>query len=100
MTSICVVLNEKRMLFVDDKYRQLEDILKGLQHVQSTLKKVMDTTGVSDRVDNMRKEIKTLGWQQITMKYHPDINMDDNGAIPLWDMYKLIYEKMKRDGEI
>ena len=85
---------------MDNENKKLEDILNGLLYVQSTLKKVMDITGTSDRVDNMKKEIKTLGWQHIMMKYHPDINIDDNGAIPLWDMYKLIYEQMKRNGEI
>ena len=85
---------------MDNENKKLEEMLNSLLYVQSVLKKIMDITGTSDRVDDMRKEIKTLGWQHIMAKYHPDININDAGAMPLWEMYKLVCEQMKRDGVI
>lgn len=79
---------------------ELKNMLDKLTNIQTTIEKVMDITGASTRVNNIKKEISKFGWKYISEKYHPDVNIYDAGAMPLWEMYKLIYEKMKCDNEI
>jgi hypothetical protein len=44
----------------------------------------------------MRKEIESIGWGGILQKYHPDINIDDPAAFPLFELYKFVCSTMHK----
>jgi hypothetical protein len=40
-----------------------------------------------------------VGWSGICAKYHPDINIHDPAAVPLFDLYKFVKDTMDKRPE-
>ena len=77
---------------------QLNKMLKGItDELDSTLKiikKTNDSLGYTERANNIKKEINENGWANICKKYHPDNNINDPAALPLFELYKFIHDDM------
>lgn len=78
----------------------LKLILGRLENLRDKLIEINNQTGGTSRSSAMRKEILTLGWEFILRKYHPDVNTEDPAAYELFQMYKFIYDDMKKKNEI
>ena len=78
----------------------LKLILSKLENLRDQLIGINEQTGGATRASAMRKEILTLGWEFILNRYHPDVNTEEPAAYELFQMYKFIYEDMKKKNEI
>lgn len=78
----------------------LQKILRQLEELQIKLNKIKDISGAGDRIEKMKSEIHSYGWNGIIKKYHPDINLDEPEAMDLFLMYKAVYTQMIENGEI
>jgi hypothetical protein len=74
--------------------RPIADIIERLCDIRDQLKLVNETLGYAARVEAMRQEILQYGWDGILAKYHPDINIDDPAAYPLFELYRMVYSNM------
>ena len=72
----------------------LADMLKNLNLIRDKLIEINEKNGSIANFIAMRKEIESLGWGGILQKYHPDINIDDPAALPLFELYKFVYSTM------
>ncbi len=77
-----------------DSFVPLSDILKNLNRIRDKLLEINERSGSIANYVAMRKEIAQLGWGGILQKYHPDINVDDPAAFPLFELYKFVYSTM------
>jgi hypothetical protein len=84
----------------DDELKTLESCTEKLQECAEKLKCVNDMLGYTKRTEDITKEIKLLGWEYCRIKYHPDNNMHDPAALPLFNLYKFVYDNLKAKGEI
>ena len=82
-----------------DSFVPLSDILKNLSRIRDKLIEINARNGSIANYVAMRKEITQLGWGGILQKYHPDINMDDPAAFPLFELYKFVYSTMREEEE-
>ena len=85
---------------MDIDNNQLEEIYNRLNDALENLKKINEDMGATARAEAMKLEIKKLGWSQIVVKYHPDMNYKDPAAKELFAMYKYLFEYMRGRGEI
>jgi hypothetical protein len=79
----------------DDGFLPLSDILETLSRMRDKLIEINETSGHIANYVTMRREIEALGWGGILAKYHPDINVDDPAALPLFELYRFVYNSMK-----
>lgn len=77
----------------------LSDILKNLSRIRDKLIEINERNGSIANYVAMRKEIQQVGWGGILQKYHPDINMDDPAAFPLFELYKFVYSTMQPENK-
>lgn len=82
-----------------DSFVPLSDILKNLSHIRDKLIEINERSGSIANYVAMRKEIQQIGWGGILQKYHPDINMDDPAAFPLFELYKFVYSTIEKSEE-
>ena len=82
-----------------DGFVPLSDILKNLSRIRDKLIEINERNGNIANYITMRKEILQLGWGGILQKYHPDINVDDPAAFPLFELYKFVYSTMETENE-
>ena len=75
--------------------RALEDMLEQLEDICDKLKQVNEAMGYAARVCEMKQEILQVGWDGILARYHPDVNIDDPGAGPLFELYRFVYNSME-----
>jgi hypothetical protein len=71
---------------------KLNDALNKLVEVRDQLEEVNRVMGAMARFEAMKQEIRDIGWDGILAKYHPDNNLDDPAAFPLFEMYKFSYD--------
>lgn len=76
----------------------LGSILKNLETIRDKLVEINSKNGNTAGYFAMKKEIQALGWNGILQKYHPDINVDDPAAFPLFELYRFVYHTMKKSG--
>lgn len=81
---------------MSSKDEYLDIILNKLSMVKQELVSINEKSGALQRVQQMRDEILSMGWQGIVDKYHPDVNIDDPASKELFRMYKFVYEDMKK----
>jgi len=81
------------------KNKKLRDIIDELKGISETVKKTNDLLGYTERADDIRKEINENGWANICKKYHPDNNISDPAALPLFELYKFIYDSMNKNNK-
>ncbi len=72
----------------------IAEIMERLCDIRDELKRVSRTLGYAVRMETMRREILQYGWGGILAKYHPDVNVDDPAAYPLFELYRLVYGSM------
>jgi len=77
-----------------------ETAVEQLQEILIKLKEVNQLTGAMARYEACKSNIKRYGWDYILTNFHPDVNIKDPAAIPLFEFYKFVYENMKQKGEI
>ncbi len=82
-----------------DSFVPLSDILKNLSRIRDKLIEINERSGSIANYVAMRKEIQQIGWGGILQKYHPDINMDDPAAFPLFELYKFVYSTIEKSEE-
>jgi len=82
-----------------DSFVPLSDILKNLSRIRDKLIEINECNGSIANYVAMRKEVAQLGWGGILQKYHPDINVDDPAAFPLFELYKFVYSTMEKSVE-
>ena len=73
------------------------DIVERLVDIREQLKRVNETLGYAARVKAIRQEILQCGWDGILAKYHPDVNVDDPAAYPLFELYRFVYNSMAKE---
>ncbi len=73
----------------------LEDMLAKLEEIRDKLVQVNETLGYAARVSAIKREIVEVGWDGILARYHPDINIDDPAAGPLFELYRFVYNSME-----
>lgn len=56
----------------------------------------MDNERIVDRFNEIQNEILLIGWNGILRDYHPDVNIDNPEAFKVFQLYKEIYENMKK----
>lgn len=91
---------EKLSNSLDKMSSELNYALIELMNIYDNLTKINQLTGAAERFENMKLEIKTYGWDYITHKYHPDINVNDPASHELFTMYKFAYDTLKRNNEV
>jgi hypothetical protein len=74
----------------------LAELLERLVDIRSKLERANETLGYTTRVNAMKQEILQLGWDGILARYHPDVNIDDPAACPLFELYRLVYNTMEK----
>lgn len=84
----------------DEEKEFLNDLGSYLEEVANSIKKVNDQLGYTKRVEDIEKEIKSLGWDYCRTKYHPDNNIHEPAAMPIYQLYKFVYENLVKKGEI
>lgn len=85
---------------LDKMSSTLNNALTELEQIHESLVQVNNLTGATARFEQMKLEIKNMGWDFVASKYHPDINVHDSAAHELFAMYKFAYDTMKRKNEI
>jgi hypothetical protein len=71
-------------------------ILRNFNHIRARLLEVSAKSGSTASFHAMREEIERVGWGGILAKYHPDVNVDDPAAVPLFELYRFVYTTMKK----
>lgn len=79
----------------DSNFMPLSDILQNLARIRDKLIEINEKNGNIANYVAMRKEIEVIGWGGILQKYHPDVNIDDPAAFPLFELYKFVYSTMQ-----
>lgn len=79
-----------------DDAQLLEDMLAKLEEIRDKLIRVNEAMGYAARVSAMKREILEVGWDGILARYHPDINIDDPAAGPLFELYRFVYDSMEK----
>jgi len=90
---------EKGKLIMEKPDRRDEnwsDILESLARMRDKLIEINEKSGHIANYVAMRREITELGWSGILAKYHPDINVDDPAAWPLFELYRFIRDSLSR----
>lgn len=82
-----------------DEFIPLSDILENLALMRDKLLEINEKNGYIANYVAMRREISEIGWGGILLKYHPDINIDDPAAFPLFELYRFVYNTMKKSEE-
>jgi hypothetical protein len=77
-------------------FMPLADMLKNLNLIRDKLIEINEKNGSIANFVAMRKEIESIGWGGILQKYHPDINIDDPAAFPLFELYKFVCSTMHK----
>ena len=72
------------------------DILENLARMRDKLIEINEKSGHIANYVAMRREIAELGWDGILANYHPDVNVDDPAAWPLFELYRFIHDSMNR----
>ncbi len=70
--------------------------LANLEMLRDKLEESNRVSGALTRFEAMKKEIQEIGWNGILAKYHPDINIDDPAAFPLFEMYRFAYNALEQ----
>lgn len=78
----------------------LDMILEKLLELKAQLTVLNEKTGAYKRMYAMKDEINEIGWQGVVEKYHPDVNLEDPAAHPLFEMYRYVYNDMVKNMEI
>ena len=93
-------MGEKIEKELDILVESLDIVLERLDIIKNIIKKVNDSLGFTERCENIRKSIKDNGWDFIRKECHPDNNIDDLASYQLFQLYKYIYDDMRKRGEI
>jgi len=72
------------------------DILENLTRMRDKLIEINEKSGHIANYIAMRREIAELGWSGILAKYHPDVNIGDPAAWPLFELYRYIKGTMDK----
>lgn len=56
----------------------------------------VDNDHIIDKFNEIQEEILAIGWNGILNIYHPDTNIDHPEAFKIFQLYKEIYESMKK----
>ena len=83
------------MDFPEKGSETLEDMLKRLEDVRDRLEQANEALGFAARVNAIRQEILEGGWDGILARYHPDVNMGDPAAYPMFELCRFVYSTMK-----
>jgi hypothetical protein len=51
---------------------------------------------IIEKFNEIQEEIMRIGWRGILELYHPDANLDHPEAFKVFQLYKEIYENMKK----
>ena len=51
---------------------------------------------IIDKFNEIQEEILRLGWNNVLRNYHPDVNIDNPKAFEVFQLYREIYESMKK----
>ena len=57
---------------------------------------VMYDERVINKFNEIQNEILSIGWRGILRNYHPDTNINHPEAFKIFQLYKEIYENMKK----
>ncbi|MDQ2084903.1 hypothetical protein RBH29_00435 [Herbivorax sp. ANBcel31] len=79
------------------KKNSINSIMGELTKCSNELSDLSKKTGTSTKVDKIREEISEFGWKHILQKYHPDVNIDDPAANELFQLYKCVYDDIKKN---
>ena len=60
------------------------------------MKSAEDKQKLITMFNQIQEEILRIGWNGILEKYHPDMHCNDSGAQKTFNMYKNIYENMRK----
>ena len=78
----------------------LKEIMEKLNVIQEKLEIIGKLTNIHKKMEIMKLEIMDIGWNGILNKYHPDINCEEPASNEIFNMYKILYDIMKSNGEI
>jgi len=79
-----------------DEFLPLPDMLENLARIRDKLIEINERSGYVANYVAIRTEISEIGWGGVLLKYHPDINIDDPAAYPLFELYKYVYSTMNK----
>jgi len=71
-------------------------ILRNFNSIREKLLEINAKSGNTASFRAMRDEINSIGWSGIVRKYHPDVNVDDPAAMPLFELYRFVYGTMRK----
>lgn len=74
----------------------VRDILRNFNRIREKLLEIKAKSGDMPSFRAMQDEIISVGWGGIIQKYHPDINVDEPAAMALFELYRFVYNTMKK----
>lgn len=74
-------------------------LLKRLKRTSEAISYLNKINTNKNSIDEIKTEIKILGWQGILNKYHPDINLDTD-SYQLFQLYKYFYKLIEKYGDL